>query len=39
MDSLKGHMSLLHSKPSQMDIDTFVIALSKESLVRGGRGW
>lgn len=32
--SLEGHTSSLHSRPSQMNIDTFVIALGKESLVR-----
>lgn len=35
IDSLKGHISLLHSRPSQMNIDTFVVALGKESLMRG----
>lgn len=34
-DSLKGHTSLLHSRPSQMNIDTFVIALGKGRLLRG----
>lgn len=34
-DSLKGHTSLLHSRSSQMNIDTFVIALGKGRLLRG----